>query len=66
MLELVTGRYALRSVRSQRDAWLASAIERELDEEELAVLTCSDGFSSGTGCNRGALSRSVGGQHLGP
>jgi DNA-binding MarR family transcriptional regulator len=32
------GRDALRSVQSQRDAWLASAIERELDEEELAVL----------------------------
>lgn len=32
------GRDALRSVQAQRDSWLASAIERELDEEELAAL----------------------------
>jgi DNA-binding MarR family transcriptional regulator len=32
------GRDALRSVQSQRDAWLASAIERVLDEEELEAL----------------------------
>jgi DNA-binding MarR family transcriptional regulator len=32
------GRDALGSVQVQRDAWLASAIQRELDEEELAAL----------------------------
>ena len=32
------GRDALRSVQTQRDAWLTSAIERELDEKEQAAL----------------------------
>jgi DNA-binding MarR family transcriptional regulator len=33
------GRDALGSVQVQRDAWLASAIQRELDGEELAALS---------------------------
>lgn len=33
-----TGRDALRSVQAQRDAWLTSAIQHELDEEQLAAL----------------------------
>jgi DNA-binding MarR family transcriptional regulator len=33
------GRDALGSVQVQRDAWLASAIQRELDEKELAALS---------------------------
>jgi DNA-binding MarR family transcriptional regulator len=32
------GRDALESVQAQQDAWLASAIERELDEKEPAAL----------------------------